>query len=89
MALQSKILFKYVRLVTDCHSRKHTAIACICRAVIGIGAAHMTLLTVEIKIITGILALIFLAITAMSYSDTFYSPKKEGKCETTGIPKKV
>lgn len=83
MALQLKILFKYVRLVTNtvytnCHSRKHSEIACICRAVIGIGAAHMTLLTVEIKIITGILALIILAMTVMSCSDLFHSPKRRG-----------
>lgn len=84
MALQLKILFKYIRLVmstvkTNCHSRKHTEIACICRAVIGV--AHMTLLTVEIKIITGILALIILAMTAMSLLDvlTSFIPKREGE----------
>lgn len=51
----SKILLRYITLVINtvnisCYSREHTEIACICRAVICIGAAHMTFLTVEIKI---------------------------------------
>lgn len=81
MALQLKILFKYVRLVistvsTNCHSRKHTETTYICRAVIGIGAAHITLLAVEKKIITHILALIILVMTAMSCSETSFIPRK-------------
>lgn len=52
-------LLRYTTLVmnpvnTNSYSREHTEIACICRAVIDIGTAHMTFLTVETKIIAGI-----------------------------------
>lgn len=42
---------------------KHSETACICRVSICICAEHMTLLTDEIKVITGILMLFILAMT--------------------------